>query len=176
MILNTAGSLPKARKFYSKKIRLEKEVNAIVCGSGPSLDDCLDSIKKLSNDHTIIACASNFASLLKAGIRVDILVLLERGLNNYSNYRQILSEINSPNTILFCSSTCAPELHNLFDRSVIYYRPTLMPTTLFSPSIEHVLHFEGPQTTNAGLSLAISLNFKNIVLAGVDLGTPSKEK
>lgn len=176
MIVNTAGSLPQAKKFYSKKVKVGNELNAVVCGSGPSLDDCLEGIKELSRDHAIIACASNFASLLKAGIRVDILVLLERGLNNYENYSNILAEIDSPNTILICSSTCAPQLHSLFSKSVIYYRPALMPTTLFSPSIEHVLHYEGPQTTNAGLSLAISLNFKNIVLAGVDLGTASQAK
>lgn len=176
MILNTAGTLPLCKKLFSKKITIQPHSNAIVCGSGPSLDESLDDIKKLSQDHTILACASNFASLLKAGIRVDILVLLERGLNNYINYKDILEEFPSPDTILFCSTTCAPKLQTLFRRSVAYYRPALMPTTLFSPTIDHVLHYEGPQTTNAGIAIAASLEYENIALFGIDLGTSDQRK
>ena len=163
MILNTAGSLPNSRKLHTKKIHVPKHSNAVVCGSGPSLDGTLDAIKNLSSDHSIVACASNFSSLLRAGIRVDYLVLLERGLNNYENYKNALEEFPSPETILVCSTTCAPDLHSLLDRSVVYYRPALMPTTLFSPSSDHILHYEGPQTTNAGLAWVTSLGYENVV-------------
>ena len=176
MVLNTAGSLPLARKLHTKKIQAPKHSNAVICGSGPSLDGTLNAIKDLSSDHSIVACASNFLSLLKAGIRVDYLVLLERGLNNYKNYKDALEKFPSPETILVCSTTCAPNLHSLFERSVVYYRPALMPTTLFSPSIDHVLHYEGPQTTNAGLAWVTSLGYENVVIAGVDLGTADQKE
>ncbi len=175
MILNTVGSLCSSPKIY----RAPSDSlggQCVVVGSGPSLDDSLHHLKELQKNHTIISCASNFRTLLANGIRVDVLVLLERALYNYEQYKACLDDYPSPNTILVASTTCAPEIHKLFQDRVVFYRPALTPLSIFSMSPKETLFFEGPQTINAGISLAYSLGADSILLVGVDLGTVSKSK
>ena len=58
----------------------------VVCGSGPSLDESISTIKKLSSSHLIIASGSNLRTLLANNIRPDICVLMERGAMNKDDY------------------------------------------------------------------------------------------
>ena len=175
MLWNSVDSLsclPRMFKVPAQKIG----GNYVVCGSGPSLDKSIEYLKKLPESWSIIACASNYRTLRAAGIDVDILCLLERGENEYHQYLSVKNEFGLGDTRLFASVTCDHRLQNLFKDTMVYFRPALTPTALFSSSQLQVLPFEGPQTVNTGVALCAALGATNVVLVGVDLGTSSLSK
>ncbi len=142
----------------------------VVVASGPSLDEAIEDIKSIKDTHYIIAAGSSIRTLLRHGIKPDVLVLLERGTYEVENYQSVNKEFPDLNVKLLASVTCAAELHNLFEESAIYFRSGTTATTLFAPGPKNILLNEGPQTVNAALSLASCLTSQSVTLVGVDLG------
>ena len=175
MLWNSMKTLKRQPKLFKTPV---KAVGGkyIVCGSGPSLDKNISVLKNLPPDWSIIACASNYRTLRSAGIDVDILCLLERGSYEYENYLSIQKEYGLGHTHLFASVTCDSRLLDLFENSVVYFRPALTPLSVFCSSTDQVLNFEGPQTVNTGVALCRALKADEVVLVGVDLGAVSLDK
>ena len=172
MIYNTWRSLCKEPKKYKVPSYSKSQGTAVVCGSGPSLDTSIEKIKQLQdNGAFIIACASNYGTLRKAGIDVDLLCLLERGDFMIDEYKEIVDQYGSGKTKLLASSTTPSQLFELFESTMVYFRPALTPVTLFSATPNEVLTSEGPQTINTGVAIATAFGFKQVCLIGVDLGT-----
>ena len=176
MLYNTCKSLIRSPRLFS---RPSSPIGGkyIICGSGPSLDANIENIKKLSElgTHKIVACASNFRTLRSNGIDVDILCLLERGSYEYDNYSSVVKEFGAGNTKLFASSTCDERLLDLFDESMVFFRPGLIPLCIFSTSDEQVLYFDGPQTVNTGVGLCSAFGAEECVFVGIDLGAVSTD-
>lgn len=175
MVYNTITTIQAQPKLYSKP-SFQSKGNCIVCGSGPSLDDCLDDIKKLADSHVIICGGSNYSTLRSHGIVPDYLVLVERANNTYDDYLLAEQQFGSSSTRLVMSSTCPVKLIELYPDTCIFFRPALTPLALFSQHMSEVLHFEGPESINGAFSFAESLGFDNIVLFGTDLGTSDINK
>lgn len=176
MIWNTWRSLTKSPRIYENPANLigrswkpAKTLRAVVTASGPSLDQSIDSLKRLKKDHVIIACASSYGTLIANDIIPDFLCLLERGDFMISQYRQVAREVGS-RTRLLASTTTPSKLYELFRNPMIYFRSQLTPTGLFADSTQCVLPYEGPQTINTGVSFACSVGFDSILLVGADLG------
>ena len=176
MLVNSWRSLQISPRVYRPKNLIRRSGTYAVIGSGPSLDDCLPILKQIQNKVTIICCASNYGTLRKAGINVDILCLLERGEFMVDQYQQILDECGSSNTKLIASVTTPYQLHEQFSDSMIYFRPSLTPISIFAEDPTQVLPNEGPQTVNTGVSFALNQHPERIILFGVDLGTSSTSK
>lgn len=170
MVINSSHVFRKSPRVYSKPAYPVKG-KAIVCGSGPSLDLALQEIKELEKSHVIIAGGSNIRTLLKAGIRVDVLALVERDVTVYEGYSALAEEFDISNTILAMSCTCNEGLLDVFPNAFVYFRPALTPLSIFSASPDEILEGEGPEAVNAAFALAADLGFGDIALFGVDLGT-----
>ena len=76
---------------------------------------------------------------------------------------------------LVASVTCTFELQDIFDETCAFYRPVLTPLSIFCDDPSQILHFEGPQSINAGISLACSFLPEEVVFVGIDLGIKSLE-
>ena len=170
MIVNTFRTLYRQPKTYLVP-RLPAKGRAIVCASGPSLDTDLETIKKLSLNSAIIASASSIRSLLRNGIRVDALVLIERGFDVYEAYKDLADEFDLSDVILFTSTTCDCNLSSLFKKRVCFFRSALTPLAVFSDTVRELLPNDGPEAVNAATSLACTLGFEEINFFGVDLGS-----
>ena len=171
MIWNSWQSLKnKPRVFHVPTQPIARGLKCIVCGSGPSLDSSLQAIKELSQTHLIIACASNYGTLRRASIDVDILCLLERGDFMVEQYRETVQKYGAGSTRLLASVTTPSELHALFAEPMVYFRPALTPLAIFADSPQEVLSNEGPQSINTGIALAGTIGASSILLCGVDLG------
>ena len=174
MMNNTIDTLtisPNIKLFH--KPNFKTHAKFVVVGSGPSLDDNIETIKTLASDHIIIACASNYRVLRKNDINVDYLCLLERGSYEYDNYLSVKNEFGLGSTRLVASTTCDSRLHLLFDDSMVYFRGGVTPVSVFLNRRQQILEHEGPQTVNTGVALATALGANKIVLVGVDLGAAS---
>lgn len=175
MIINSIDSLKSQPRLYDS-VSQSIGGSFVVCGSGPSLDNSLPFLKNLPKGWSIVACASNYRTLRAAGIDVDILCLLERGDNEYDQYLSVKKEFGLGKTRLFASVTCDGRIHDLFNDSMVYFRPALTPLSIFSSSSSQILPFEGPQTVNTGVAFCAALKADNVVLVGVDLGTTNLDK
>ena len=170
MIVNTFRTLYREPKTYLTP-RLPAKGRAIVCASGPSLDSDIDIIKTLSIDSAVIASASSIRTLLRNGIRVDALVLIERGFDVYEAYKDLADEFDLSEIILFTSTTCDCNLSSLFNKRVCFFRSALTPLAVFSDTVRELLPNDGPEAVNAATSLACTLAFDEINFFGVDLGS-----
>ena len=174
MMLNSVESLARQPQMFARAAT-RVGGNAIVCGSGPSLDDNINYIKDLSAECTIIAAGSNYSTLRKNNIRVDYLTLNERSYDTFTDYQKVISEFGRDSSTLIMSTTCPGQLIDLFDSTIVYFRPVLTPLAIFGTESE-VLSFEGPESVNTGFSFAESLGFDQIFLFGVDLGSAELER
>ena len=126
--------------------------------------------KLLQETHFIVASASSYAPLLKAGIKVDFLVILERGYDVYDAYKAIHDEYGSNDTIVVRSSVSDCRFKDLTGKDVVFFRASLTPFGVFSPSPDSILPYESPQAINAGVSFASTFVPESIIFAGIDLG------
>ena len=176
MIYNSWKSLLTNPRIYQAPALPLKSGTFLVCGSGPSLDQSIEHIKKIQDDVVVVACASNYGTLRSAGINVDYLCLLERGEFMVNEYQEVIQQYGSGGTKLIASVTTPWKLFNFFDDVICYFRSALTPVSLFATMPSQVLTNEGPQTVNTGVALAYSLNADTILLVGCDLGVKSLEK
>ena len=175
MVYSSAITLKKQPKIFQAPSR-PSGCRFVICGSGPSLDDNLDLIRELGSDHLIVAGGSNYRTLRKAGIDPHFLVLMERSFDTYDDYANCVRELGRSQTRLVMSSTCTAELIDLFDETAVFFRPALTPLAVFSDRPGEVLSFEGPESVNTAMALALAVGAASVACFGVDLGTRDLER
>ena len=175
MIWNSWQSLQASPKVFHYPSPRQLKGQYIVTGSGPSLNDSIPLLKEIQNNAIIVACASNYGTLRKNNINVDVLCLLERGDFMIDQYTENSHKYGIGTTKLFASCTTPHELHSLYKDAMVYFRPSLTPTGIFSNALYNILPNEGPQTINTGIAFAMSQYPESIILAGVDLGCTQQD-
>jgi hypothetical protein len=170
MVYNSALALKRQPKGFEPPAQRTNS-RFLICGSGPSLDSQLDLIRELSSDHVIVAGGSNYRTLRAAGIDPDFLVLVERSMDVFRDYQESVATYGRSSTRLLMSSTCPAQLTELFDETAIYFRPALTPLAVFSDRPSEVLNFEGPESVNTAMALAVAAGAATVACFGVDLGT-----
>ena len=176
MVKTSTKKMQSQCHIYTPPVDSHRLNNVIVCASGPSLDESLDSLKKLSRTHFIIASASCYGTLRRNGVRVDALVILERGYSDFDDYNTIIQECGPDDALLVTSAVSDIRLHSLFKKVVTYFRISLTPFALFSQHYNEHLPFDGPQAVNSSVSFALSFQPKSLLLIGVDLGSVDLNK
>lgn len=146
-----------------------------IVGSGPSLEYTTDLIAKYSNHSIVVACGSSISHLLQNDIKVDILVLLERGGNLFADVKSLVAEgYDLSGTTLVSSMTCDPRLDQYFRLCLYYHRPQSAASSCFPNESQACLPIAGPESVNAAVDAVIKMGFNNLFLVGVDLGSPSR--
>lgn len=149
----------------------------ILVASGPSLDNQLKNLKKLSSLYSIVACGSSLGTLLKNKIKVSAYVNLEMESLVYDDLYKLCNEGYSFSGIkLITSLSCDPRLSTLFD-STVYFARNLAYHSLLSESFRQSMLLQGgPQVANAGLEVLLKLGYKKIYIIGCDFSAPSDMK
>ena len=155
--------------------QLAPEVPVIIVASGPSLDDQLGWLKDHQEGLNIVAAGSALGSLLRAGIRPDVVVFLERGGQVYFDLYDLLVEGYSIEGITAClSSTIDPRVPALFSKCVFFHRPVAAATGLFPQDQISTLPVCGPNVINAALELSLALGTREILLVGADFAAAQR--
>ncbi len=136
---------------------------ALVVGAGPSLDDHLHWIKEHKNKLTIICISRVYAQLKKEDIDPDIIVSVDPQDVNYEQSKSILLEEKS---ILVHSNYVAPKLLAQWKGPKLYLE-NLFPWE-HKKNIPN-LQVGSPTVAHSAISLAIDMQFDQILLVGVDL-------
>jgi len=155
--------------------RLEKNLPAFVVGSGPSLDQSIEAIKRLQGQAIVFSCGTGLLPLLRNGIRPDFHCELENVASSYDHVKRTADQFSLDGITLIASSTVWPEMPGLFDRRVFYFRDSVCSTGLWAPD-RIGLYGTAPTCTNLAIRAALLLCFRQIYLFGVDLGSRDAAK
>ncbi len=153
------------------KPRLIKDMPAAIVGNGPSFDKTVEHLKRIRDQIVIFSCGTSLMPLLRAGIRPDFHCELENGYASYYQLDLVAKEFGGLSGItLIGSTTVHPEMPKLFDRNILYFRDLVSSTGLWCPDQEGIFG-TAPTCTNLALRVAELMQFRELYLFGVDLGT-----
>ncbi|MEE1305123.1 MAG: 6-hydroxymethylpterin diphosphokinase MptE-like protein [Agathobacter sp.] len=146
------------------------EYPAILISAGPSLDKCVDTLKKVQGKVFMIAVDSALRTLERYGIRPHLTIAVDSEKRT-DRFDKIPNLINVP---MLLEITCNPDLvvkHKgkrfYFSTAVYYYR-----TLLKMVGKEDRLLTTGGSVANNAFSFLVGVGFKKIILVGQDLGYP----
>lgn len=162
-------------KLLDDRPRLEKNLPAFVVGSGPSLDQAIETIKRLKGQAVIFSAGTGILPLLRNGIRPDFHCELENGHSSYDHLKRTADQFGLHDITLIASTTVYPEMPALFDRRIFYFRDSVCSTGLWSPN-KVGLYGTAPTCTNLAIRAALLMCFRQIYLFGVDLGSRDAAK
>ncbi|WP_165723539.1 MULTISPECIES: 6-hydroxymethylpterin diphosphokinase MptE-like protein [Pseudoalteromonas] len=156
-----------------------KDIPVFVVGNGPSLDEAIEVIRQYQEDVIIIAGGTAFQSLIKAGIKADFHVLVERPKITYDIQKKIAPESGYKDVNLLAVDVMYPDVIGLYKWAGLGLKgPEAGSAFLSMASMRYygrgitALPACGPLVSNTALSYAITMGFKQIYLFGVDNGYP----
>ena len=147
-----------------------------IVASGPSIDDCIDTIKTWQDHAIIVSSGSALQILLHNGIVPDyhaelepipevtdlLRYILERNTHRFPNGRFEGMGLIAPLTV----HAGALEL---FDEAYMFFRDSMASTQAFGND-HRCIYFAGPNVANTSLTLAAVLGFAEAYLFGTDCG------
>ncbi len=159
--------------FSNKNLHISKDIPLIIVGSGPSLDQTMDDLKRLKTKAIIVSCGTTLFPLLKAGIKPDFHVEIENVDAAYDAIELSHAEFDLSDIVLISTMTFVPGITKFFKRVIYFMRPALCPSALFGE--QNCLSNLGPNSSNAAILFATIYNFKNIYLFGLDFGSKQQK-
>ncbi len=157
-------------RLLDLKPRLEKELPAIIVGSGPSLDRTIEDLRRLAPNAIIFSAGTSLLPLLRNGIRPDFHCELENSWSSVEHLQRVAAEFDLDGITLLGSNTIHPWMPPMFRERVLYFRDSVCSTPLWCPDGSGI-HGTAPTCTNLALRAALVMAFRKIYLFGVDLGT-----
>lgn len=146
------------------------ELPVCIIGSGPSLDERISSLRKLSKKAFVISCGSAITSLYQHGIKPDLHIELESDILMTIAYLKTIDDTGYLKRIpLLASVQVNPEIMNYFDKATLFIK---QESTIGALPLNNIVKLDGgsPTCTNTGVRFAILMGFQQIFLFGVDLG------
>ncbi|MDE5592283.1 MAG: DUF115 domain-containing protein, partial [Helicobacter sp.] len=154
------------KSFSLSPMLLEpKRINAPICvvAAGASLDSLLPFIKKNQNRMIIFSCGTALKPLLKARIKPDFQIEIER----HTYLHEILKEAPLGDIPLLCASVLDARAKNLAEEIYLFERDGSSAANLNAPKFK--VKFTAPLVGNAGAALASYLG-SDVLLCGLDCG------
>ncbi len=168
-------SLSQRKQFSSKP--------CVIVGNGPSLDICEEFLIKNQKELVIITSGTGLQTLEKMGIKPDIHIEQERPHVTFNWLKKYQDGDYLKDITLIGLNPVYPKLAALFKEAYIVSKPNDLGTDWLVSLMEQVegntlvlADFCNPTVTNAAASIALTLGFREIYLAGVDLGMVDFDK
>ena len=148
----------------------------LVVGGGPSLSANIETLQNASK-FSIVAAGSSVATLLKAGIQPNFLVILERSEAVYTALRDLSKLFPCLNKItLIVANTCDPRIPDLFEKKIFYDRTQSVSSLLLNSAETNDSQLMGPEASNAAFEYLLSNGVTSVALLGCDFGAPTPSK
>lgn len=151
-----------------------RDTPVFLCGSGPSIDGCIDLIRDLRERAIVVSLGSSLRTLRAAGIRPDFHVELENDEANADNVAGVVEEFGVEGITLIAATPVRPRLAAAFDDVIWYFRDQVSPSMVLAGGADP-LGACGPAVANAAQMALLYLGFRQIYLFGVDMGSRSPD-
>ena len=179
-VQNYVNKVPVLNEVYSGSSAVA-DVPVFIVANGPSLDGYADFLRANHNNIVIISCGTAIGSLYKIGVKPDIHVEIER-TRPVVEWIEVGTDPEFRKGIqLVALNPVHPEVFDLFENTCMALKPNdagaaFMQSNLLEGRTSILLNACNPTVANCGLSLAISLGFKQLYLLGVDLSLKSSDE
>ena len=170
MIANTYNNLKSGKEKVFFATTDQKTFPVFVVGSGASLDDSFEVIRKNAHKAIVISCGTALLPLLRNGIKPDFHAELERSKFQMEIPEVVSREFDLSDIWLVGSSTLVPGVKKVFQKRIYFFRHLLSSFPAFSGHLNNCLRFPSPTVGNTGLSFAQDNGFRTIYMFGMDLG------
>lgn len=176
MLRNYIGNVTRnPALIYADKPRVAKSTPVIICGSGPSVDQSVDFIRRNTDSAIIVSCGTGLGALLGYGIRPDYHVDIENTPGPVEIIQALSKQHKLSDITLIASNTVRPELTAFFTKRIMFFRDTVSSSKLFGQKYGEVFHAV-PTVANTAGRIMLGLGFRNLHLVGVDLGARDAER
>ncbi len=156
--------------------RLERDVPAFIIGSGPSVDKSFDVIRANRDKAVLFSCGTGLSTLLHNGIVPDFHCELENVVGSFKHLEMLRDAHGTLKQItLIAANTVYPEMLDLFDSRILFFRDSVCTTSLWAPD-KVGIYGATPTVTNVGIRASLLMGFRQLYLFGVDLGTRDTKK
>lgn len=150
-----------------------QECTAVIVGSGPSLEQDIDWLKKLKSHAIIIAAGSSIQALVKHGIQPHATVVMDGGQINETIF-------SNPDTLVPPMVITSTAYYGLTDKKVdqrIYSLLRNDYVSQFFLGASKEQYFIEPTSTVTGtaMQVAICLGARKIIMMGQDLSFPNNK-
>jgi hypothetical protein len=151
---------------------------AFIVANGPSLDSAIEFLRTHQQDVVIFSCGTALGSLAKAGIKPDFHIEMERTRPVVEWIETSTTPEFRENIICLGLNTVHPDTFSLFTTHGMGMKSNDLGTHFLSQFIGDDqflvnLALSNPTVGNTGMAFACALGFKNIYIAGLDLGFSS---
>lgn len=155
----------------SKKTRDDTPV--FLVGSGPSLDQSIEVVKRFREKAIVVSCGTAIKPLEKAGIKPDMHLEIERTKLTYDALKVVNEEfLRGIPFVAF--NNVYPKAFDFFDRRFLFLKPNDAGSVIFPRHIPRIYR-SNPTVTAGAFSLLVNAGFKRFFLFGIDLGSKSPE-
>lgn len=161
-------------KVIPPKQSVKSNIPVLIVGSGPSLDDRIDDIKKVRDEVIVVSAGTGLRALIENDIYPDFHIELE---SDYINYRVISSyDREKLKTVrIIAASQICPLIWELFGDQRLYFKHENPIGSLFGTPETNIAG-GAPTCTNAAIALCSQLGLSNIFLFGTDFGFQNHEQ
>ncbi len=176
MVSNSHANMKKYDSYIYRRPQTMRALPALVIGSGPSLDGCMDVIRENMDRALVISCGTALGILLANDIVPDFHMEMENVELVYDILHEKTTKYDLSNTCLVASSTVDPRITDLFEKKALFFRQVLASWEIFSLGADTGLHEVGPTVTNCGLAFAQEIGCREFYFFGMDYGTRNKDR
>lgn len=150
------------------------DVPYLVVGSGPSLDDRLDSIRAVRDKLVLVSAGTGLGVLLRNGLKPDFHVELESDAVVFKVLSEFDPELLKSIPLIAPSHIC-PRVWTLFADQRFYFKKESPTSEVFGRPAETIADGT-PTCTNAAFAIGLHLGFRKIYLFGTDYGFRSQAR
>jgi hypothetical protein len=173
-LANTAHNIRAGGVFLPRSEGVQQQKPLVVVGSGPSLDDRIDTLKAVRDKVVVVSAGTGLKPLLAHGIKPDYHAELDPSYLIY----ELLSDIGKEkirDIPLLAVNEINPFVPTLFDNVFYYLKSDNSQPALLGLS-DQAFSNCNPTVTNAALAIGHALGFGQIYLFGTDYGFQSADK
>ena len=154
---------------FSKCInKLNIDLPVLVVGAGPSLEDSLNTIKRIRDKVVIIAVDTAVSVLLNKSIKPDFIFILE---SQYANLMDFISYMD-PDIPIICDISSNPLIIRMFKKDIYFFASHFHTVSLFDRLKKEFIHSNVfPPLGSVGVAAvfaALKMTELPVILAGLD--------
>lgn len=165
---NVTHNIRRPIKILSKSGSIDSSDPVVIVGSGPSLDDRIDDLKRVRDGVTVVSSGTSLKVLISHGINPDYHVELDPKYTVYAHLSE-LPRAELAKTKLLATLDVNPLVVDLFE-SCFFYAKEEHPVPEFLGIVKDRFKYCHPTCTNAAASIFTQLGFCSVFLFGCDYG------
>ncbi|HXY99711.1 MAG TPA: 6-hydroxymethylpterin diphosphokinase MptE-like protein [Stellaceae bacterium] len=152
------------------KPRLHRPETAVVVGAGPSLDEGIETLRRIRDRVVLFSCGTALRPLLRRGLVPDFHCELENGPQVFEVISEAREHGDLSRVCLIASATVDPRVAPLFGEVIFFFRDSVSSTCILRGEVGPI-NGAAPTCVNTAMAAAEGLGFTDFILFGADCGT-----